>query len=293
MSTTLLSDVSNQVQEYWAPMFMDELMETVLLPGLMNKDYQGEIRQGGDTVYVSQVNRPNAERKTIGSGAESFSPSVLSTSRISITADQRITASFEFSDIVELQSQIGDQNPKIRQALLESINIELNNYCYSIVSPSTSAPDHVLNGVSDMNLAQLAAIRTLAAQAKWKRDEWWLLADPTYMSDLLDDTTLTSADYAPDSPIVGGQFALKRYGFNILEDNSSGILDLSPGAAGADCALAFHRDFAHLVMQRQPTFKVSDLHSNKQHGFVISVDIICGSALGVDGADKHIQIYNT
>jgi len=46
----------------------------------------------------------------------------------------------------------------------------------------------------------------------------------------------------------------------------------------------------HLVMQTEPTFKVSDLHSNKKFAFVISVDFVFGARLGIDGDKKHIRI---
>ena len=293
MSDTKLSDVANQVKKYWGAMFMDELKEDTLLPSLVNKDYQGDIKNGGDTVYVSQINRPNAERKTVGSGAESFSSQLMSTSRVAIQANQRITASFEMEDLVQLQSQIGENDSTIRQALLDSVEIELNNYLYSLVSPSTSSPDHVLNGITDMNKAQVIALRNLASTAKWKRDDWWLLLDPTYMGEILADTTLTSSDYVGgDAPIVAGQVASKRLGFNILEDNSAGILQLSPANIGVSCGLGFHKDFLHLVMQRQPTFQLSSLHANNKHGFLLSVDILV-AGLGVDGSSKHIQIYDT
>lgn len=295
MSATLLADVSNQVQKFWAPMFMDELKETTLLPSLINKEYDGEIKREGDTVYVSQINRPNAERKQTGNGSESFSSQKMSTSRIAIVANQRITASFEVADLVDIQSQVGMQNPKMRQALLESVEIELNNYLYSLVSPSTSAPDHSVSSVSDLNKTAMVANRILAGQAKWsKKEGWWGLVDPSYYGDLLSDTTLSSADYgSSEAPIIGGQIAKPRLGFNILEDNSAGLLTLSPGGAGADCGLFFHPDFMHLVMQQEPTIKISDLHSNKQHGYLISADIIVGAALGVDGANKHIVNYNS
>lgn len=293
MSATLIADVANQVQKYWAPVFMDELKEDTLLPSLVNKEYDGEIKKGGDTVYVSQINRPNAERKTIGSGSESFSSQKMSTSRVAIQANQRITASFEMEDLVDLQSQIGDQNSTIRRALMESLEIELNNYLYGLVSPSASSPDHILSGVSDMNKAQTIAIRNLASSAKWRKDGWWMLLDPTYYGEILADTDLTSRDYRDDQPLVGGQLSKPVNGFNVLEDNSAGLLTLSPASAGNSCGLAFHKDFLHLVMQKEPTFKVSDLHSNKQHGFLISVDMIVGAGLGIDGANKHISIYNS
>lgn len=289
---TDLADVNGQIKEFWSSMFMDELKESTILPSLVNKEYEGEIQAEGNKVYVSQINRPNAERKTIGSGADSFNPSKLSTTRIEITADQRITASFEFNDIVGLQSQIRSQDSKIRQALLESVEIELNNYLCSKVAPSASAPDHTLTSVTDFNAAQLGAVRTLASQAKWaKQGGWWLLADPVYYQDLLNATTLTSGDYVPDAPVVGGQIARQRFGFNILEDNSAGLLSLQSGTQ--DAALAFHPDFMALCMQKEPEFKVSDLHSNKQFGYVISVTMICGAGLLPDGANKHISIINS
>ena len=294
MSTTFIGDVSNQIQKFWSPLFEEELKEQTLLPSLVSKKYAGSIKAGGDTVYVSQINRPTGEIRTIGTDADTFNTEKLSTSRVSIQASKRIVAAFEFEDMVMLQSQIGDQDSAIRKALLESVEIQLNNYLYSVVSPSTATPNHLLSGVSDMNAAQINIMRKLASQSQWSRNEgWWLLADPSYYSDILNASTLTSQDYvAGETPVVGGQIVNKRFGFNILEDNSAGLLTLSPASAGADCALAFHPDFTHLVMG-QPNFKVSDLHSNKQFGFVISVDMWCGAALGNDGDIKHIQVYNT
>lgn len=289
---TSLSDVSNQIQKFWSNLFMDELMESAFLPSLVNKDYEGEIKKGGDTVYVSQINRPAGETKTIGVDADIFSPEKLVTQRVAVQANKRFQASFEFDDLIDLQSQIGDQNSKIRQVLIESINIQLNTYLYSLVAPSSSAPDHILTSVTDFNLTQLNIVRKLAAQAKWRRDGWYLLADPSYMSDMLNNTTLSSTDFGgTDNPIIAGQMAKQRLGFTIFEDNSAGLASLS--GSGEDAALAFHKDFLHLALQKQPTFKVAELTSNHQHGYVIVADLIGGAALGIDGDVKHVSIINS
>lgn len=293
MSTTMLADVNNQIQTFWSAMFEKELKEKTILPSLVSKKYEGEIKAGGNTVRVSQINRPSAQIKTVGSGHETFSTSLLSTQYISISADKVISAAFEFDDLVQLQSQLGAQDSAIRQALLESVEIQLNNFLYSKVAPSTSAPDHTVDSVTDFNAAQINNLRKLASQAKWSQDGgWWLLTDPSYYSDILNAQTLVSADYVPDAPTVGGKVAMQRFGFNILEDNSAGMADVSPTNATSDLALAFHPDFLHLVMGA-PEFKVSDLHSNKQFGYVVSVKMICGAALGNDGDVKHIAVYNT
>jgi hypothetical protein len=283
MGMTRLEDVAAQIQKFWAPIFRDELKEATLLPGLVNKDYQGQIKKGGDTVRVSQIIRPKAQRKKIGEGSDTFETTKLQTQYIDIVVDQRISAAYEFEDLVEIQSQIEAQDSKVRQSLMEALEIEANDYLYSLVSPSTSSPDHTITGVGDFNASQLIALRKLAGAAKWpKMDGWFCLCDPSYYGDLLSSQTLISSDYAPgEAPVIAGQIANKRYGFNILEDDSR----------SEDTALAFHPDFMHLVMG-DPQVKISDLHSNKQYGYVMSVNVLVGAKLGIDGDIRHITVEN-
>lgn len=296
MSVTGLAEVNAQIQKFWSPVFEQQLKENTLLPSLVSKKYQGEIKKGGDTVRVSQINRPEAEIRDIGTNASTFNTQQLSTQYVDIQANKRIVTAYEFEDLVELQSQIMSDSPAIRQAMFEACEIKLNSYLYSLCAASISSPDHSISGVTDLNATQLNAIRQLASTAKWAKDGgWWLLADPSYYSDLLAAQTLTSSDYgASDAPVIGGQIVKQRFGFNLLEDNSAGLIKFGNtlGSAAADYALAFHPDFLHLVMGA-PTFMVSPLHSNKQFGFVISCDFWAGAKLGNDGAKKHIQIYNS
>jgi len=282
MSVTTLAEVSNQIQKYWSPLFTKQLRESLLLGGLVDKKYQGSIARQGDEVTVSQVNAPAGQLLTIGTDADSFDSEAISTSFVKIKADRRAVAAYEFQDLVELQSQIGQENPEVMEALRYAMAKQINDYLYSLVSPSTSAPDHRINSVTDFNASQLAAVRTLAAQAKWPTSPgWYGLVDPQYFSDLLNATTLTSSDYgATDAPLIGGQIALRRYGFNLLEDNSR----------VADYGMFFHPDFMHMVTQTEVQVKISDLHSQKKFGLVMSVDMVFGAKLGISGNVKHILV---
>lgn len=294
MSLTLVGDLANQAQKFWSPLLKDELKQDTMLASLVSKEYQGEIKKGGDTVYVTQIDRPTGSIKTIGVDHDTYTSEKLTTTRISIAANKIVEASIELDNLVDLQTQLGEPSAKqtIRKAMLEACEIKLNSYLYSQVAPSASAPDHIINAVADFNASQAANVRKLAAQARWAKDGgWWLLLDPSYFSDFLSAATLTSSDYVGgDAPVVGGQFATKRFGFNVLEDNSDGILTL--GTSGVDCGLAFHPDFLHLVMGA-PEFKLSDLHANKRRGYLLTCEFLVGSALGIDGDKKHIRIYNT
>lgn len=282
MAVTGLAEVTDQIQKYWSPIFTKELRESLLLGSLVNKTYQGAIARQGDTVRVSQIAAPSGQLLTVGVDADSFSSEAISTSYVDIKADKRAVAAYEFQDLVELQSQISQQNPEVMEALRFAIAKQVNDYLYTLVAPSSSAPDHTITGVSDFNASQLASARTLAAQAKWRQEPgWYCLLDPVYYSDILNATTLTSSDYgAADAPVISGQMALKRFGWNILEDNSR----------STDTALLFHPDFMHMVMQQEVQVKLSDLHSQKRFGVLMSVDMVFGAKLGIDGDNKHITV---
>lgn len=280
MAVTDLAAVTNQIQKFWSPMFMQELRKVSLLPSLVNKDYEGEIKQGGDTVYVSQINAPKGENLDVGTNADTFNPEQLSTSRISVTANKRAVASFEITNLSQLQSQLEQEDSEIRAALLYAVEQQINSYLYSLVSPSSASPDLMRNSIATFDATELSSLRVLAAQQRWLKNKgWWVLADPQYYGNILSAQTLTSRDYVGDEfPTVGGQVVNQRFGFNILEDNS----------LAAAQAVTFHPDFLHLCMQQQPTFKLSDLHSQKKFSYLLSVDVIYGAAQGIAGNKKHI-----
>ena len=297
MTVTDTTAVANQIQTFWSDMFMQEFRETHLLPTLVNKEYEGQISsEGGNTVRVSQIVAATGENRTVGVDADSFSSEDLVTKYVDIIANKRAVASFKFNDLAWLQSQIGKKDSEVRSALLHGVGAQINNYLYSLVVPSESAPDHLIPSITDMNATQLSAVRVLAGQAKWMRNKpWYGLLDPSFYGDVMDDTTLSSSDHTDDKPMVGGQIAQPRYGFNLLEDNTDGLISHLPTgtAAAADKSIFFHPDFLHLVMQTQPRFKVSDLHANEKFGFVISVDVVYGGKMGIDGDEKVIQVYNS
>lgn len=297
MSATLVQELQDQAMKFWSPLMVDELKENAILPTLISKDYDGQIKQAGDTVYVSMIEAATGSIKTIGVDHQTYSSEKLVTQRVGIVADKIIEATFELDTLIDLQTQLSspEGKSKIRDALNKGMELQLNQYVYSLVSPSTASPDHSVSGVSDFNASQLLDVRKLASQAKWPATNGkWLLLDPQFYNDFLSATTLVSSDYVgSDLPIIGGKRPYNRFGFNILEDNSDAMWQLSPTLNTSDLALAFDPDFMYLVMQQAPTIKISDLHANKQRGYLMSVEMVVGCKLGLQGSVKHIKVYNS
>lgn len=279
MTATNLADVNNHINTYHAPIETKLLQESGLLYSLTTKKYEGEIKQAGDTVRVSQVNpltgsRTNAQTQT------HFETEKLTTTYVDIKADQRFVAAVEIPDVVDIQTYINN-NDILRAELRRAVGKQINNYLLSKVAPSTATPDHEQT-TTDMTSTNLATYRKLAGQALWPvEDAWFGLVDPSYWSDLIDDAVINSADKGGvDAPAIGGRIALPRMGFNLFEDNS----------LSEDYGLFFHPSFLIFCIQQQLTYEVSRLHSNKQFGYVISAHIIGGASLGLNGNVKHIRV---
>ena len=287
MAETHLSDVSTAIQTFWSSLFMDELRQDNLLMNLVNRDYTGDLRNMGDTVRVNQINAPNGQRLTIdqAGAARTFTPEAVNLSSVSITADQRIVASYDFDDLVSIQSMIdplGERATEVRQALVYATSVQLNDYLYSLVASASP-----IASVTTLDAATVAQVREYAGKQKWERSKgWYALLSPEYYADLLQDTTFTNADFgAEDRPVIGGQFGIRRYGFNLFEDNS-----IDADTFGTGKGLFFHPDWLYMVMQYEPRFKISDKHSNNEFAFVLSVDFVMGAILGIDGAVKHVEV---
>lgn len=282
MASTNLTDVQYQVQKYWSPMATKQLRESLLLGSIVNKEYSGEIRKGGDQVRVYSLNAPTATTKTVGTvDSNTFSPSAVSTAYVDVKADKHVTAAFEFADEVELMSLIDSGNPEVMDSLIFAVNKAVNSALYAALVPSAAAPDHQIVKAS-MDASALLEVRKLAAAAKWDQAKgWYGLLDPKYYSDVLAAQTLVSSDFgAADTPVIGGRVGLRRYGMQLAEDNS-----LAEGVA-----YFLHPDALLMVMAKEMAIKVSDLHPAGKHGILMSVDLIFGCALGIDGAKKCIKV---
>jgi hypothetical protein len=285
MSLTNLAQVTDQIQKYWSPRFTKELRESLLLGSLVSKEYDGEIKQGGDTVRVSQVQAPAGELLDVGVNADSFNSELLQTVKVDIVANKRAVASYKFADLVDIQSMIDKNNPEVMDALRFALAKQVNDYLYSLAIPSASAPDHIINSVSSFSATTLGTLRTNAGVAKWPQDgQWFGLMGSGYYVDMLGVTALTSTDFgANDTPVISGQQALPRYGFKMLEDNSR----------ASQYALFFHPSFMNYVSQSSVSVKISDRHALGEFGYIMSVDLIFGAQLAYDGAVRCQKVIST
>lgn len=254
------------IPEIWSAKMYSELRNDIMFANIFSREYEGEIKNFGDTVNVQQIVAPTGE--IITDDKQQFESQTMSVNRIAITANKRASAAFEFTDLAQLQSMAFQADAQ--EALLYAIRLKLESDIIASLVPSASSPDHQIApaSASDLAAADLGSIRTLLSTAKVPVSNRKLLLAPSYYGDLLSKTQVTSADFVNGNSAQQGVVS-QFMGFEIMEHN----------LLGSDIGYAVHPSAMLLVMQQDIRIKISDLHSQNKYGYLLSADMVYGFTL--------------
>ncbi len=259
------------IPEIWSAKMYQELRNDVMFANIFSREYEGEIKNFGDTVNVQQIVAPTGE--IITDDKAQFSSSTMQVNRIAITANKRASAAFEFTDMAQLQSMAFQQDAQ--EALLYAIRLKLESDIIASLVPAdgSPAPDHDIApaSASDLAAADLGSIRTLLSTAKVPVSNRKLLLAPSYYGDLLSKTQVTSTDFVSGNSAQQGVVS-QFMGFEIMEHN----------LLSTDVGYAVHPSAMLLVMQQDIRIKISDLHSQNKYGYLLSADMVYGFTLADD-----------
>lgn len=251
----------------WSPLMYQELRNRIAYLNLFSREYEGEIKEKGNTVKVNQIIAPTGEILT--DDKAQFNPEEMQVSQFEITADRRAVASFEITDLAKLQSL--EFQMEMQNSLLYAIQKQMEVDIQSIMVPSAAAPDHALAALigASFDVADVIGLRTLLSIAKVPFDEnMYLALSPTFYGSLMQKNQVVSADFGSVNDLMAGEVR-KLGGFKVFEHN------LEEGSK----ARAFHTSAVQVVTQTQVNIKISDLHAQKKFGYLVSADIVYGRKL--------------
>lgn len=259
--------IANMIPTVWSPLLYQELRHKVAYLNIFSRDYEGEIKEKGNTVKVNQIKAPTGEILT--DDKATFNPEELEVGQFEITADRRAVASFEITDLAKLQSL--EFQMEVANALVHSIQMQMERDIQSILIPSAAAPDHTLAALigANFDVTDVVALRNLLAEAKVPfGEDTYLALGSTFYGSLLTKGMVVGSDYGSINDLMSGEVK-KLSGFKVFEH----IIE------NAQKAVAFHKSAAQVVTQTQVNVKVSDLHSQKKFGYLVSADIVYGRKL--------------
>lgn len=108
--------VGTFIPEVWSKKILTHLHKATVIaaPGVVNRDYEGEISEAGDTVHINSVGRPTISTYTPSS--TTITPEALTTAQRSLKIDQAKYFAFSMDDVDKRQAIGGIMEEATREA---------------------------------------------------------------------------------------------------------------------------------------------------------------------------------
>lgn len=262
------TELQNLIPTMWSTQMYDELRQSLMLGSFFMRDYEGEIRNAGDTVKVNQINAPTGENLEFGvDNTLDINSEAMTITQKEVKADRLGTASYLVENLAQLQSL--EFQAKAREALVFAVQKQVEDYIESLIVP-VGAQDIAPTVLSDLGTGDVANLRRLLSKSKVPVQGRKLFLDVDYHSDIIQKATFASSDFVPaGSPTATGEFSSPIYGFQVAEHNGF----------AADLGYACHPDAIAHVIQDEMSVKLSDMHPAGKRGWLLTTEIFFGAKL--------------
>ncbi len=215
-------------------------------PGMLNRDYEGDIKDAGDTVRITSISDP-----TIGTyvpNSTVITPEELTDAQRTLVVDQSKYFAFKVDDVDKRQAK-GDVMTEAMSRAAYKLADQSDQYVAGLytgvqsanVLGSTGSPIDTHTTVTDAYDKVLVPLRTKLAKANVPSEGRWVVASPELMASLLLDPRFIKANEAGTDQALRNGYVGRAAGFDIFESNNtpnpSG--DTQVITAGTSAAITF------------------------------------------------------
>ncbi|MGH3029267.1 MAG: P22 coat protein - protein 5 domain protein [Gaiellaceae bacterium] len=210
--------------EVWSAALLMALRKALVFGGVVNRDYEGEISEFGDTVTINSVSRPTVSTYTPNS--TSITPETLTTAQRKLAIDQAKYFAFEVDDVDARQVR-GDLIPAamseaafaladVGDAFLAALHsgVQAANALGTVAVPAatpTAAYDNVL-----------VPLKVKLDEANVPSEDRWVVIPPWLHGRLLRDDRFIRADASGDDVAASIRgFVGRAAGFVVLVSNNT------------------------------------------------------------------------
>lgn len=236
--------ITRFIPEVFSAQLLSSLKKALVYagPSVVNRDYEGEIRDTGDTVRITSISRP-----TIGSyvkNSTTITPETLTDASRNLTIDQSKYFSFEVDDIDMRQAVNGgallDEAAQEAAYGLADTADQFVAGLYTEVAAANLIGTYQCN-TADLAVAGLLNLKTKLDEANVPTQGRYCIVPPWYVNLLLRSTLFapvyaSGTDQALRNGIIG-----RAWGFDVLESNNVPVItgDDYAVVAGHPSAISF------------------------------------------------------
>ncbi|MCL6611183.1 MAG: P22 coat protein - protein 5 domain protein [Peptococcaceae bacterium] len=216
--------LDNFIPEIWSARLLVSLKKFLVYgqDGVVNRDYEGEIRQMGDTVRINSIGPV-----TVGTYTKNTNigdPEALTDAQTTLTIDQAKYFNFLVDDVDRAQ-----QNPKVMDQAMQEAAYALRDAADQYIAglyTGVAAGNTIGNDTTPIvptktdayeHLVDLSVILT---DAKVPQDGRWVVVPPWFYGLLLKDDRFVDASKAgTDAALRNGEVG-KAAGFTVLQSHN-------------------------------------------------------------------------
>ena len=216
--------LDNFIPEIWSARLLVSLKKSLVYgqEGIVNKDYEGEIRQMGDTVRINSIGPI-----TVGTYTKNTNigdPETLADDQTVLTIDQAKYFNFQVDDIDRAQ-----QNPKVMDAAMQeaayALRDDADQYIAGlytgVAAGNTIGNDTTPVEVDKTNAYELLVdLAVILTDAKVPTDGRWVVVPPWFYGTLLKDDRFIDASKAGTTDGLRNGEVGKAAGFTVLQSHN-------------------------------------------------------------------------
>lgn len=209
--------ITNYKPTIWHASLLENLHQNTFVIGTCNRDYEGDIVNGGETVKITGFTQP-----TIGTYAGSITRQALTDSSQSLNIDQKRYYAYLVDDVDRVQAA-GSFDQFQADAAAGLADAAEDFLLTAMISGGTSA------GTTAVTTAALAdtavrSIRTALVKAKVPSTNRFLVVNPEAAAFLMDSSTsLFKANESGSDDVIRNGLIGRYRGFDVIESPSASL----------------------------------------------------------------------
>lgn len=242
--------VTNFVPDIWSARILTALSRNSVAAGVVNRDYEGDVRSAGDSVKITNFVDP-----TIGNYTKHTDITVedIDDATQALLIDQQKYFAFELDDIERAQSVNGGAvMAEATKRAAYGLKNTLDSFLFTTLAAgaSASAPDHQVAEatISTASAAYEALVNwsVLLDVADIPEEDRWVVVTPAFHGLLLkDDRFVKAGDDIAAATRLNGRVG-EAAGFTVHKSNN---LPAGPGAGAGTSMIAGYRGACTLAEQ--------------------------------------------
>ncbi len=215
-------------------------------PGIVNRDYEGEINEAGDTVRITSISDP-----TIGTYVPNntvITPEELTDAQRTLVVDQSKYFAFKVDDVDKRQAK-GNVMPEAMSRAAYKLADTVDQYVAGLytgiqaanVIGSTGSPVNTFTTPTDAYDKVLLPLRTRLAKANVPTAGRFVVVSPEFHESLLKDGRFVKVNESGTDAGLRNGMVGRAAGFDILESNNVPVPsgDTQVIIAGTNAAISF------------------------------------------------------